>query len=89
MAFDFDRDISNIAKAWMKLLGNFGPTVLPERKELKGYTADDCGDQVKTYYDSGELRELAASCQEVADWLDRRAAAQQPTNGADKAGVTK
>lgn len=71
--FDFNSDISNSAKAWMKLLGNFGPTVLAERKELKGYTVDDDGDHVKTYYDSDELRELAAACTEVADWLDRRA----------------
>lgn len=34
------------------------------------------GDAEKTYFDSKELRELAASCSEVADWLDRRAGGQ-------------
>lgn len=75
MSFEFDRDISESAKAWMKLLGNFGPTVRAESREMKGMTVDECGDHVKTYYDSGELRELAKACIEVADWLDRRAGA--------------
>lgn len=75
MSFDFDSDISAGAKSWMKLLGNFGPTVRAEQRELKGTTVDDDGDHVKTYYDSGELRELAKACIEVADWLDRRAGA--------------
>ncbi len=44
-----------------------------EKRELKGYTIDKDGDTAKTYYDSVELRELAGSCIEVADWLDRRA----------------
>mgnify|MGYP007072040832 CR=1 FL=1 len=79
MQFDFDRDISGSAKAWMKLLGNFGPTVRAESREIKGVTVDDDGDHVKTYYDSGELRELALACTEVADWLDRRAKAEQQT----------
>ncbi|PNG11916.1 hypothetical protein [Stutzerimonas stutzeri] len=76
MAFNFDSDISGSAKAWMQLLGNFGPTVLAARREVKGYTSDADGDVVKTYYDSGELRELALACTEVADWLDRRAEAE-------------
>ena len=76
MEFEFDRDISESAKAWMKLLGNFGPTVHADRREIKGVTVDDDGDHVKTYYDSGELRELAAACSEVADWLDKRAGGQ-------------
>lgn len=70
---DFDKDISSSAKAWMQLIGDFGPTVRADRRELKGMTFDKDGDRVKTYLDSGELRELAASCIEVADWLDKRA----------------
>lgn len=76
MPFDFDKDISDGAKAWMKLLGNFTPTVLPERRELKGYVLDENGESGNAYYDSGELRELAAACSEVADWLDKRAGGQ-------------
>lgn len=71
---NWDTDISNLAKANMKFLGNFSPAVRPELKEIKGYMYDDedcCG---KVYLDSGELRELAAACIEVADWLDKRAA---------------
>jgi len=70
---EFSQDISKGAQAWMQLLGNFGPTVHSDKRELKGYTLDGDGDSVKTYYDSGELRDLASSCIEVADWLDRRA----------------
>ena len=77
MPFDFDKDISDGAKAWMKFLGNFTPTVLPERRELKGYALDENGESGKAYYASGELRELAAACSEVADWLDKRAAGEQ------------
>lgn len=73
MSFEFDRDISVSAKAWMNLLGNFSPTARPERKEIKGLTFGEYGKSVRTYYDSGELRELTKACIEVADWLDRRA----------------
>ena len=75
---EFDQDISKVALAWMQLIGNFGPTVHADKRELKGYTMDSDGDTVKTYYDSGELRELANSCIEVADWLDRRAQQGEP-----------
>jgi hypothetical protein len=61
------------ALEWMESLGSFGPTVLADRREIKGYTADKDGDLVKTYYDSSELRGLAGACAEVADWLDKRA----------------
>lgn len=70
---EFSQDISKGAQAWMQLLGDFGPTVRVDSMELKGYTRDKDGDTVKTYYDSGELRELSAACLEVADWLERRA----------------
>jgi hypothetical protein len=52
----------------LRELGEFGPTVNPALKELKGYIDGKC------YYDASDLRELAAACIEAADWLERRAA---------------
>lgn len=69
---DWDKDISDNAKGTMKFLGFFGPTVHTKRREVKGYMHDDEGGG-KVYLDAGELREIAASCNEVADWLDKRA----------------
>ena len=65
-------DLTPKARDWMRDLGNFGPTVRAERRELKGYTHDDEG-AVKTYWTSADLRELAWACIEVAGWLDHRA----------------
>lgn len=63
------------AASVLKELGEFGPTVNPVNRELKGYIDGKC------YYDSKDLRELAAACIEAADWLDLRAAmaATQPS----------
>lgn len=69
---DWKTDISSLAQTWMKFLGNFWPTVHEEKRELKGYMHDDDGGG-KVYLDACELRELAAACNEVADWLDNRA----------------
>lgn len=66
-------DLSSLTKTWMKLLGNFGPTVKASQKQLKGYMCDDNGESVKTYLDAGELRELAKACTDAADWLEARA----------------
>lgn len=68
----WDKDLSKNAKVWMKFLGDFSPTSSEIRKELKGYMHDEGGGG-KVYIDAGELRELAQSCNEVADWLDKRA----------------
>jgi hypothetical protein len=72
---DWD-SVSQEAREVMKNLGNFGPTVNPARKEVKGYThyEDACG---KTYWGSRDLRNIAAACTEVANWLDARAAAHE------------
>lgn len=76
---DFEREVSENSRAWMRTLGNFGPTVNPLYREVKGSMLGEHGDAEKTYFDSNELRELAAACTEVADWLDARAVkAQQP-----------
>ena len=71
---NWNDDIGSLAKTWMKFLGDFGPTVKEESRELKGDIYDEEGGG-KVYLDSGELRELAAACNEVADWLDKRAEA--------------
>lgn len=54
---------------WMQELGDFGPTVKEENKEVKGW-----GDGGKIYWGAEDLREIAAACLEVADWLEKRAA---------------
>ena len=69
---NWEADIGSLAQTWMKLIGDFGPTVREENRSLKGYTYDGKGGN-SVYLDSGELRELAAACNEVADWLDKRA----------------
>ena len=69
---DWDKELSANAMVWMKFLGDFSPTCNEARKELKGYMFDESGGG-KAYIYSGELRELARACIEVADWLDKRA----------------
>ena len=74
---DFEREVSESSRGWMRALGNFTPTVNPMHREVKGSMLGEYGDAEKTYFDSKELRELAAACLEVAGWLDRRAAGGQ------------
>lgn len=67
-------DVSQKARDVMDALGNFGPTVNALNREVKGYTMDsNTGDCGKAYYSSDDLRNIAAGCIEVADWLDKRA----------------
>lgn len=70
---DWDKDLSNNAKSMMKFLGRFNPTIHAQHKTIKGYMHNSDGEG-KVYLDSGELRELAIACNEVADWLEKRAA---------------
>ena len=66
--------LSKKARDAMKELGNFGPTVNPADRLVKGWNYDDaCGTTVKTYYTSADLRRIAAACDEAAYWLDKRA----------------
>ena len=53
---------------WMDALGNFGPTV--NNEHVKGYTCDEYGEGVTTYWDAEQLREIAAACLEVAESLE-------------------
>ena len=70
---DMDWDLLSIkAKSWMMFLGDFGPTIDAKSKTLKGYMHDEDGGG-KVYITATELRELADCCNEVADWLDKRA----------------
>ena len=71
-------DLSDDARKWLKMLGDFGPTVHAKQRELKGYLGE--GD--RTYFDAGDLRNIAAVCIEAADWLDKRADAEAPAVGA-------
>lgn len=78
---DFEREVTENSRAWMRTLGNFGPTVNPLYREVKGYMLGESGEGEKAYFDSKELRALAASCIEVADWLDARASTAQQGEG--------
>ena len=74
---DFEREVSESARGWMRTLGHFAPTVNPDHRDVKGSMLGEYGDAEKTYFSSSELRELAAACLEVAGWLDKRAAGEQ------------
>lgn len=56
----------------MEELGNFKPTNTSKNKEIKGYKQDGEG-TVSIYYNSSDLRIVAAACIEVAEFLDKRA----------------
>ena len=71
--------VSESARNWMKTMGEFSPTVRPEYRVVKGWLKNEAPNDGRTYYDSSELRELAAACIEVADWLDKRAAITDAT----------
>ena len=81
---DFEREVSENSRAWMRTLGNFTPTVNAAYREVKGSMLGEYGDAEKTYFSSLELRELAAACVEVANWLDARAStAHKQQEGSD------
>lgn len=61
-------DLSEYTRVTMEELGDFGPTVNVKNCEIKGYMQDG-----KVYWNSVDLRAIANSCIEVADWLDNRA----------------
>jgi hypothetical protein len=66
-------DLSQSALNTMRELGNFGPTVNPIARELKGYMLDPDGEQGKVYWSAADLRRISADLSEVASWLDQRA----------------
>ena len=70
-------DLSDNARAAMKMLGEFGPTSIPLNAEIKGCVACEEGEDGRTYYGPDDLQEIAAGCIEVSDWLIRRRAAAQ------------
>jgi hypothetical protein len=39
---------------------------------------------VKAYFSSDDLRQIAAACNEVADWLDKRAEDEKPNVEAER-----
>lgn len=58
---------------WMEFIGDFRPTSRMDSRQLFGFFGDDWGCDNDQVIDANQLRELAAACIEVADWLDRRA----------------
>ena len=68
--------LSQNAKDIMQLLGNFSPTARAYAMELKGYTFDTEGEGGKAYLDNNDLRNIAAGCLEVAQWLEERVKAE-------------
>ena len=72
---EFEKRLSDNAIEQLKFLGNFGATVNPKNKEIKGYMLDpDEGEGGKVYLYPDDLRSLASACSEVAEWLEERAA---------------
>ena len=78
---DWINDLSKNARDVMYELGNFGPTVHPLNRQVKGcVNYPDMRECVKCYYDSNYLRSIASGCVEVADWLDKRALAESKSD---------
>lgn len=66
----------------LKFPGDSRVGSIPTSHTKKGYMWDsESGEGGKVYLDSGELRELANSCIEVANWLDERAAQNDHNSG--------
>lgn len=61
------REFTKLEAEWLKFLGDFGPTVHPQNKEIKGYMHDG-----KTYLDSNDLMSMSAALKSVAEWLNER-----------------
>lgn len=64
--------LSQEARETMEWLGDFGPTVHVEQRQIKGYMRDSEGGGCKVYLTSDDLRILSRSFLDVADWLDAR-----------------
>ncbi len=71
--------ISTLGQDAMKLLGEAGPTVHPQNREVKGYVEGG-----KAYFSSDDLRAIAKGMNEVADWLDERATVTVPASEVTK-----
>ena len=53
----------------LEFLGKFAPTI--DGKTFKGWMLDpDDGGATKVYLHASDFRNLAASCAEVAEWLE-------------------
>ena len=78
----WERDVSERARQTLDDLGNFGPTVNPALREVKGWLHDsEEGGVSKTYYTAADLRRMAADLGEVADWLDREISDKEVQGG--------
>lgn len=66
------RQLSPEAKTAAAALGNIGPTIDPSKREVKGFDGEG-----KFYLDANDLRDMATGLNEIADWLDERAAEPQ------------
>lgn len=65
--------LSQNARDTMQQLGNFGPTTRAYAREVKGWTMCEDGFTERAYLGSNDLRNIAAGCIEVAQWLEERA----------------
>ena len=72
--------LSQNAKDTMQLLGNFGPTTRVDAREVKGWTMCEDGFTERAYLGSNDLRNIAAGCIEVAQWLEERARGEDEDN---------
>ena len=72
--------LSQNAKDTMQLLGNFGPTIRGCSREVKGWAMCEDGFTERAYYDNNDLRNIAAGCLEVAQWLEERARGEDEDN---------
>lgn len=71
----FDKKLSDNAIEKLKFLGSFSPTVNASHKMLKGYMYDcDEGECGRVYLEPSDLMAIASACNEVAEWLEERAA---------------
>lgn len=71
----FNKPLSDNAIENLEFLGSFSPTVNPSHKMIKGYLYDgDEGEVGRVYLEPSDLRALASACNEVAEWLEERAA---------------
>jgi len=67
-------ELSVETEIWLKFLGDFGPTTNAKNCEMKGYMLGEDGEGGKVYLNNEDFRSMSHAANEVADWLEARAA---------------